>query len=173
VGFARELPKPRIEHSRAAWGYLRMGDEARAVEIAQEALTSQPGDASLHELLGVVAAGRGDHRAAVGAFGRAAHARPDRPAPYFHLAKSLAAIGETPAALVAAQRAASLSPEPEHLALLADLLVQTGRPAEAAVVLGALSRLPGADRDAALARRAALCAEVACPALSPTNGPTP
>jgi Tfp pilus assembly protein PilF len=125
AALARIVPNARIEASRQAWGYLRMGETARAERIVDEGLARGDPDAALHDLRGFLAARRGDHRLAVEAYTRSIGLRPNATETRVQLARSLWAERRHAEAIAMLEGAIERHPQPETRSLLAQWSAET------------------------------------------------
>lgn len=115
---ARGMVLPGIDPARLAWGHLRMGEVERAESLARERVEAGTRNAGLWELLAFVAVERdADHAAAITSLRRALEIAPDSHVARYNLARSLAAIGDLPAARREIDRAVEQDRQPEYLAL--------------------------------------------------------
>ncbi|MCB1555563.1 MAG: tetratricopeptide repeat protein [Xanthomonadales bacterium] len=128
----RGVRYPERELEREAWGYLRMGQTQQAETLAHEAIATGEDNARLHELLGFLAAQRGDHALAVRHFGAAVALRPKAAGSWFSLAASLAETGDITAALAAIDAALEREEAPEFMLRKAQLLERAGDTGQAA-----------------------------------------
>lgn len=112
-------------------------DDARAVAadaltIADADIATTAADRSFYHLLaGALAFQSGDLDGSVTAYRAALEALPGSPQALAGLGRALAATGDRDAAITSLEKAVSIRPEPESLALLGDLLATVGRTAEA------------------------------------------
>jgi 4-amino-4-deoxy-L-arabinose transferase-like glycosyltransferase len=163
-GLAQRQTPPRVETSREAWGWLRMGDAVRAEATARAALARGERDAALHELLGFLAAEAKRPDDATTHYRAALALRPRAHATRAALAASLEAGGDAEAAIAAWQEAIAIAPEEAYLEALARLFEARGRGPEAVVLYRRLVRegtAPAAAR--ARAGLARLCPQYRCP----------
>ncbi len=109
--------------------------DQRRIDELREAIRRQPLAAELHNELGIGHAMRGEHAAAKGCFEQALRLRPAYPIAWQNLSRLLLLGGALQDAELAALRAVAYAPaDPVPQRHLGQLLKQTGRVAEAAVV---------------------------------------
>jgi 4-amino-4-deoxy-L-arabinose transferase-like glycosyltransferase len=120
--FGKGIPPPRVQTSREAWGYLRMGEPVAAERLAHAALANGENDPGLHELLGAIAASKGKHARAIAHFRSALAAHGDSHGLLYHIALSQHAVGAHSEALDSITLALALASPPEYQQLRADLL---------------------------------------------------
>lgn len=178
LALGRGVHYPTREIEREAWGYLRMGDAARAEALAREALASGDDNARVHELLGFLASRRSDHAEAVRHFGAAVALRPNAAGSWFSLAENLDKSGDTQAALASIDAALGREPLADYALFKGRILERLGDQASAIdayrQAADAGPEPESADAaDAATARLRALCGDQPVVSCSRRNEPTP
>jgi 4-amino-4-deoxy-L-arabinose transferase-like glycosyltransferase len=112
------IPERSPRWNRIAWGYVRMGRDAQALEAAGQAARENPGDDTPLEILGYIKAARKDYAGAAAALQRAISLRPDSPLAHYNLSEVYLATGEREQAAVEARAAFALEPSEHNRALL-------------------------------------------------------
>ena len=146
----------RDRQAELAWlqALVLAGDFAAAEVEADRLVRTDPGDADVLNLRGVIASHRGDHRAASKWLAMAISAHPRHAIAHANLGGALRVLGETNVATGLYRRALDISPDLQSACVcLAELLIARGDAIEAEGVLCAnLVRMPpSADVMAALA----------------------
>ena len=97
-----------------AYAHVRAGRMAEAEAILQRIVTSDPDDAGVLHLLGVIAAGRDDGAEAVALFARAIEAKPGFATAHSNLGAALLRRGEISGAIDHLEKAIELAPDFAH-----------------------------------------------------------
>ncbi|MCH8139159.1 MAG: tetratricopeptide repeat protein [Proteobacteria bacterium] len=97
-----------------AYAHVRAGRMAEAEAILQRIVTSDPDDAGVLHLLGVIAAGRDDGAEAVALFARAIEAKPGFATAHSNLGAALLRRGEISGAIDHLEKAIELAPDLAH-----------------------------------------------------------
>jgi hypothetical protein len=116
LGSATTPPAVRWDH--IVWGYLKMGRNAQAAEIALRVVRDQPDNAPVLEALGFIAASREDYAQAQQYLQRALILRPASHVGHFNLARVYLAEDDRARAAEEARIAVRLYPSPEYQDLL-------------------------------------------------------
>lgn len=142
---ASSAAPPATDWRRLAWGYVKLGDVARARDAARAAPPDAAGD--VEELFGYVALLQDDPALAAAHYRAAIAAQSGlRHVVYFNLAIALARTGDWSDAAAQARRAVELSPLPEYVELADDLAVVAGeRTTDDAAALAARLKKRGID----------------------------
>ena len=106
---------------KAVWGYLKMGNQKAAKELALKAAEEQPQNYRIQNALGQIAASEGAYASAANYYRRAVELRPNSHVDHYRLALMLVKIGLHDEALEQAATAVRIAPQPEYRALLQEL----------------------------------------------------
>lgn len=121
VLLAGRQPEPKITWERITWGYLKMGKMGEAKALATKIALEQPGNPSIQEALGYIAATEGNYPIAEERYRRATQLKPDSHVAHYNLARMLVKIGQEREAASEAAIALRIAPLPEYQKLLDDL----------------------------------------------------
>jgi 4-amino-4-deoxy-L-arabinose transferase-like glycosyltransferase len=109
---------PAVHWDHIVWGYLKMGKNAQAEQVALRVLREQPDNAPVLEAMGVITATAGKYAEAKDYLRRAVTVRPASHVGHFNLARVYLAQGDRIHAAEEAKIALQLDPLPEYQELL-------------------------------------------------------
>jgi len=118
-------PQPPIAWERITWGYINMGKIREAQSLASRIAQQQPDNGAVLEALGFTDAVQKQYPEAAQVLQRAVELRPRSHVAHFNLARVYLALGDRQRAETEATIAVNLHPEPDYLALLAQIQAGT------------------------------------------------
>ena len=111
-------PAPAVHWDHIVWGYLKMGRDAQAEQVALRVLREQPDNAPVLEAMGVITAKAGKYPDARAYLQHALELRPGSHVGHFNLARVYLAQDDRSHAAAEAKIALQLDPLPEYQELL-------------------------------------------------------
>jgi len=118
VWLGSRAPPPAVRWDHVVWGYLKMGRNVQAEQIARRIVGEQPGNAPVLEALGVIEASQSRYAEAQRDLQRALELRPSSHVGHYNLARVFLAEDDRPRALAEARAALALYAAPEYQELL-------------------------------------------------------
>lgn len=141
------IPPFPSDAPRLAWGYIKSGQDAKALALLDALATDRPDAAGIDELLGYLAVRGARWTDAAYHLERAVDQRPDRHEAWHNFSLALEATGLTEDALAAELQAIKLVPhEADYLIRAGDLLRSLGRASDAEDLWSCAARVARTER---------------------------